>query len=92
MGQPMFSLRGTDRPCMVHCDQALALSEDEEATQGRQLPADRGGAVACLMKALEEVLIKENGKSLLLRTESIGTCGRLFQAVGVAIPPTIREA
>ena len=44
------------------------------------------------LKALEEVLIKENGKSLVLRTECIGTCGRIFQAVGVAIPPTIREA
>jgi transposase len=44
------------------------------------------------LKALEEVLIKENGKSLVLRTECTGTCGRVFQAVGVAIPPTIREA
>jgi hypothetical protein len=43
------------------------------------------------LKALEHVLIQENGKSLLLRTECIGTCGRVFQAVGVAIPPTIRE-
>jgi len=44
------------------------------------------------LKALEEVVIRENGKSLVLRTECIGTCGRVFQAVGVAIPPTIREA
>lgn len=44
------------------------------------------------LKALEEVVIKENAKSLVLRTECIGTCGRVFQAVGVAIPPTIREA
>jgi transposase len=44
------------------------------------------------LKALEKVLIQENGKSLLLRTECTGTCGRVFQAVGVAIPPTIREA
>jgi transposase len=44
------------------------------------------------LKALQEVVINDNGKSLLLRTECLGTCGRVFQAVGVTIPPTIREA
>jgi len=43
------------------------------------------------IKALREVEIEENGKSLAIRTECLGTCGKIFQAVGVAIPPTIRE-
>jgi len=43
------------------------------------------------LKSLQEVVIEDNGKSLALRTECIGTCGKVFQAVGVAIPPTIRE-
>ena len=43
------------------------------------------------LKALQEVKISENGKSLAIRTESIGTCGKVFKAVGVAVPPTIRE-
>jgi len=43
------------------------------------------------LKALQEVQIQDNGRSLALRTECVGTCGKLFQAVGVAIPPTIRE-
>ena len=43
------------------------------------------------LKSLQEVLIEDNGKSLALRTECPGTCGKVFQAVGVAIPPTIRE-
>ena len=43
------------------------------------------------LKALQEVLIQDNGRSLALRTECAGTCGKVFQAVGVAIPPTIRE-
>ena len=30
-------------------------------------------------------------ESLALRTECVGVCGKLFQAVGVATPPTIRE-
>lgn len=43
------------------------------------------------LKSLQEVVIEDNGKSLALRTECVGTCGKVFQAVGVAIPPTIRE-
>ncbi len=43
------------------------------------------------LSSLQEVIIRENGKSLSLRTECSGTCGKTFQSVGVAIPPTIRE-
>jgi len=43
------------------------------------------------LKALQEVIIVDKGKSLALRTECVGTCGKVFQAAGVAIPPTIRE-
>jgi transposase len=43
------------------------------------------------LKALQEVVINDNGKSLAVRTECIGSCGKVFQAVGVAVPPTIRE-
>jgi len=43
------------------------------------------------LKALQEVMLEEKGKSLVLRTECVGVCGKVFQAVGVAIPPTIRE-
>jgi transposase len=43
------------------------------------------------LKSLQEIVIKEQGKSLVVRTECKGTCGKVFQSVGVAIPPTIRE-
>jgi hypothetical protein len=43
------------------------------------------------LKALQEVEMQDNGKSLTLRTECLGTCGKVFKAVGVAIPPTIQE-
>lgn len=43
------------------------------------------------LKALQEIVIEDHGKSLAIRTECIGTCGKIFQAVGVAIPATIRE-
>jgi transposase len=43
------------------------------------------------LKSLQQVLIEDNGKSLAIRTECLGTCGKVFQAVGVALPPTIRQ-
>jgi hypothetical protein len=43
------------------------------------------------LKALQEIVIEDNGKSLAVRTECLGTCGKIFQSVGVAIPATIRE-
>lgn len=43
------------------------------------------------LKALEETRIEENGKQLAIRSQTKGVCGKLFQAVRVAMPPTIRE-
>lgn len=43
------------------------------------------------LKALQEVIIDDNGRTLALRSECVGTCGKTFRAVGVALPPTIRE-
>lgn len=43
------------------------------------------------LKSLEETVIEDGGKSLAIRSQCLGTCGKVFQAVGVALPPTIRE-
>jgi transposase len=43
------------------------------------------------LKALQETAIHDNGRSLAIRSECQGVCGKLFQAVGIAVPPTIRE-
>ncbi len=43
------------------------------------------------LEALQEITIEENGKKLAIRSQCLGSCGKIFQAVGVAIPPTIRE-
>ena len=42
------------------------------------------------LKALQEVILEENGTTLAVRTECQGTCGKVFKATGVAVPPTIR--
>jgi len=43
------------------------------------------------LTALHDVTINENGKRLTIRSECLGCCGKIFKAVGMAIPPTIRE-
>jgi Transposase DDE domain len=43
------------------------------------------------LKSLQEVTIEEGGKRIAIRTQCQGTCGKVFKAVGVAVPPTMRE-
>ncbi len=43
------------------------------------------------LKALQTVTIEESGKRFAVRSQCPGVCGKIFQAVGVALPPTIRE-
>lgn len=43
------------------------------------------------LKALQQVTIEEDGKCFAIRSECKGHCGKIFQAVKVALPPTIRE-
>lgn len=41
-------------------------------------------------KALQEMTIKDDGKVITVRSRCEGCCGKVFQAVGVALPPAIR--
>ena len=43
------------------------------------------------LKALQTVTIEESGKRFAVRSQCQGVCGKIFQAVGVALPPTIRQ-
>ena len=43
------------------------------------------------LSALEEIRLEENNKQFVIRSQCVGTCGKIFQAVGVALPSTIRE-
>jgi transposase len=40
---------------------------------------------------LQEVEIEQDKKRFVLRTQTQGSCGKIFQAVGVALPPTLRQ-
>jgi transposase len=44
------------------------------------------------LESLVETEISYKGKTFIVRSECQGTCGKIFQVVGVAVPPTIRRA
>ncbi len=41
---------------------------------------------------LQMVEVEQHGKRFLLRSEVRGTCGTVFRAAGVAVPPTVQQA
>ena len=41
---------------------------------------------------LQMVEVEQDGKRFLLRSEVQGTCGTVFRATGVAVPPTVQQA
>jgi hypothetical protein len=43
------------------------------------------------LEALQEVEVAHQNKRFRLRTEARGTCGTVFRAVGVALPPTVQQ-
>jgi transposase len=43
------------------------------------------------INGLEEVEIEKDNKRFVLRSEVLGCCGEVFQAVGVALPPFFRQ-
>jgi hypothetical protein len=58
--------------------------------------AARGGVpewadVLADLERLQYVEVEQEGKRFRLRTQLQGTCGRVFRAVGVAVPPTVEQ-
>ena len=43
------------------------------------------------LERLQYVEVEQDGKRFRLRTQLQGTCGRVFRAVGVAVPPTVQQ-
>lgn len=43
------------------------------------------------LEALQETIINDKGKRVAVRTECKGICGKIFQAVKIAVPAVVRE-
>ncbi|MBV8231711.1 MAG: hypothetical protein JO329_17145, partial [Planctomycetaceae bacterium] len=90
------------RPIFHKCDEtirghvfcsflALVLRQELQARleeRGHELEwADVTGD----LDRLQMVEVEQDGKRFLLRSEIQGSCGKVFQAVGVAVPPTVQQ-
>jgi hypothetical protein len=70
---------------------ALILRKDLQARlEARGEPLEWDDIVRDL-DALTETEVVHEGKRFRLRAEAQGTCGKVFQAVGVSLPPTVRR-
>src|SRR3954454_22325017 len=90
------------RPIYHKCDEtirghvfcsflALVLRQELQARlEGRGHESEWADVIGDLDR-LQLVEVEQDGKRFLLRSEAQGTCGKVFQAVGVALPPTVRQ-
>jgi Transposase DDE domain len=70
---------------------ALVLRKDlEERLAAAHLKPEWSELLADLDR-LQEIAVEQDGKHFVLRTPVTGVAGKVLQAVGVALPPNIRE-
>ena len=70
---------------------ALLLAKELEDRLRRQGIAAEWDDILRDLDRLQEITLEQDGKRFLLRTPTTGVAGRLFQAVGVALPPNVQE-
>lgn len=90
------------RPIYHKCDEtirghvfcsflALMLRQELQARLKEQGHEFEWADVIGDLDRLQVVEVEQDGKRFLLRSEAQGSCGKVFQAVGVALPPTVRQ-
>jgi len=70
---------------------ALLLVKELEDRLRRHGVATEWGDILRDLDRLQEIRLEQDGKRFLLRTPTTGVAGKLFQAVGVALPPNLQE-
>jgi hypothetical protein len=70
---------------------ALLLAKELEDRLRRHGVAAEWGDILRDLDRLQEIELGQDGKRFLLRTPTTGVAGKLFQAVGVALPPNVQE-
>jgi len=70
---------------------ALRLRAELESRLAAQAETWEWSSIVRDLDRLEEVEIEKHDTRFLLRTEAPGVAGKVFQAAGVALPPTIRQ-
>jgi len=70
---------------------ALVLRQELQTRLGERGHELEWADVIADLDRLQVVEVEQDAKRFLLRTEAQGTCGKVFQAVGVALPPTVQQ-
>jgi hypothetical protein len=70
---------------------ALLLAKELENRLHRHAVVAEWGDILRDLDRLQEIQLEQDGKRFLLRTPTTGVAGRVFQAVGVALPPNVQE-
>jgi len=70
---------------------ALVLRQELQARLEQRGHKLEWADVIADLDRLQMVEVEQDGKRFLLRSEAQGTCGKVFQAVGVALPPTVQH-
>ena len=70
---------------------ALLLRYELQARLAACGPAPEWADVLQDLERLQYVEVEQDGKRFRLRTQLQGTCGRVFRAVGVAVPPAVQQ-
>jgi hypothetical protein len=71
---------------------ALVLRQELESRLAAEGHEFEWADVIADLDRLQVVEVEQEGKRFLLRSEVRGTCGAVFRATGVAVPPTVRQA
>jgi len=90
------------RPIYHKCDEtirghvfcsflALVLRQELQARLEERGHELEWADVICDLDRLQVVEVEQDDKRFLLRSEVQRTCGKVFQAVGVALPPTVLQ-
>jgi transposase len=90
------------RPIYHKCDEtirghvfcsflAIVLRQELEARLARRGAEWEWADVIADLDRLQMAEVGQDGKRFLLRSEVQGTCGLVFQAAGVALPPTVQR-
>ena len=91
------------RPIYHRCDEtirghvfcsflALVLRQELQARLEERGEEFEWADVISDLDRLQVVEVEQDGKRFLLRSEVQGSCGAVFQATGVALPPTVQQA
>jgi hypothetical protein len=70
---------------------ALVLAKELEERLDRHGIAAEWGDILRDLDRLQEITLEQDSKRFRLRTPTTGLAGKLFQAVGVALPPNLQE-